>query len=159
MHGKSTNRKTWFWQVSMTGLSYENPMKFWIFAMRSNRLCLFPFTTVVTDFCNSSFYGVMTTHYHSFNSVIYTYFHEGFILPPPSVSALIKPLHRSFHGTKIDDLKYHHVYESQITNRGTWSERIGESRQMLRCSSAFQRVASLMFMAPKLKPQRLHKSM
>ncbi|CAN6893535.1 unnamed protein product [Brassica oleracea] len=27
---------------------------------------------------------------------------------------------------------------------------------MLRCSSAFQRVASLMFMAPKLKPQRLH---
>ncbi|CAH8383392.1 unnamed protein product [Eruca vesicaria subsp. sativa] len=27
---------------------------------------------------------------------------------------------------------------------------------MLSCSSAFQRVASLMFMAPKLKPQRLH---
>ena len=65
------------------------------------------------------FYGVMTTHYHSFNSVIYTYFHEGFILPLPSVSALIKPLHRSFHGTKIDDLKSYHVYESQITTRGT----------------------------------------
>ncbi|KAH0883581.1 hypothetical protein HID58_059677 [Brassica napus] len=29
---------------------------------------------------------------------------------------------------------------------------------MLRCSSAFQRVASLMFMAPKLKPQRLHQT-